>query len=57
MPQTLRAIDGADETIADLEMITGFDYGLAGELTRLANRLHGLFAQIQRSLERALEPR
>ncbi|CAM5409443.1 IS110 family transposase [Streptomyces violaceorubidus] len=31
MPHTLRAIDGEDETIAELEMIVGFDDDLAGE--------------------------
>ncbi|CAM5404136.1 IS110 family transposase ISSam1 [Streptomyces violaceorubidus] len=46
MPHTLRAIDGEDETIAELEMIVGFDDDLAGEATRVANRLHGLLTQI-----------
>ena len=40
MPHTLRAIDGEDETIAELEMIVGFDDDLAGEATRVANRQH-----------------
>lgn len=57
MPHTLRAIDGEDETIAELEMIVGFDDGLAGEATRVANRLHGLLTQIHPSLERVLGPR
>lgn len=57
MPHTLRAIDGEDETIAELEMIAGFDDDLAGEATRVANRLHGLLAQIHPSLERVLGPR
>ena len=30
MPHTLRAIDGEDETIAELEMTVGFDDDLAG---------------------------
>lgn len=42
MPHTLRAIDGEDETIAELERIVGFDDDLAGEATRVANRLHGI---------------
>lgn len=46
MQHTLRAIDGEDETIAELEMIVGFDDDLAGEATRAANRLHGLPTQI-----------
>lgn len=54
MPHTLRAIDGEDETIAELEMIVGFDDDLAAEATRVANRLHGLLTQIHPSLERVL---
>lgn len=57
MPHTLRAIDGEDETIAELEVIVGFDDDLAGEVTRVANRLHGLLTQIHPSLERVLGPR
>ncbi|GGU46215.1 hypothetical protein ACH4HG_41020 [Streptomyces coeruleorubidus] len=34
MPHTLRALDGEDETVAELEMIVGFDDDLAGEATR-----------------------
>lgn len=48
MPHTLRAIDGQDEAIAELEMIVGFDDDLAGEATRVANRLHGLLTQTRR---------
>lgn len=57
MPHTLRAIDLEDETIAELEMIVGFDDDLAGEATRVANRLHGLLTQIHPPLERVLGPR
>jgi hypothetical protein len=57
MPHTLRAIDGEDETIAELEMVVGFDDDLAGEATRIATRLHGLMTQIHPSLERVLGPR
>jgi transposase len=38
-------------------MIVGFDDDLAGEATRVANRLHGLLTQIHPSLERVLGPR
>jgi hypothetical protein len=38
-------------------MIVGFDDDLAGEATRVANRLHGLLIQIHPSLERVLGPR
>lgn len=41
MPHTLRGIELTDETIAELEMIVGFDDDLAGEATRIANRLRG----------------
>ncbi len=57
MPHTLWAIDGEDETIAELEMIVEFDDGLAGEATRVANRLHGLLTQIHPPLERVPGPR
>lgn len=54
MPHTLRAIDSEDETIAELDMIVGFNDDLAGETTRIANRLHSLLTQIHPSLERVL---
>lgn len=57
MPHTLRALDGKDETIAELDMIVGFDDDLAGEVTRVANRIHGLLTQIHPSLEQVLGPR
>ncbi len=57
MPHTLRSVDLEDETIAELEMIVGFDDDLTGEATRVANRLHGLLAKIHPSLERVLGPR
>lgn len=39
MPYTLRRVDLEDETIAELEMIVGFDDDLAGEATRISTRL------------------
>ena len=57
MPHTLRSIELADETVAELEMIVGFDDDLAGEATRISNRLRGLLTQIHPSLERVLGPR
>lgn len=54
MPHMLGAIDGEDETTAELEMIVGFDDDLAGGATRVENRLHGLLTQIPPSLERVL---
>lgn len=57
MPHTVRAVELADEAVAELEMIVGFDDGLAGEATRISNRLRGLLTQIHPSLERVLGPR
>ena len=57
MPHTLRDLVPADETVAELEMIVGFDDDLAAESTRIKNRLRGLLAQIHPSLERVLGPR
>ncbi|MEU7965624.1 IS110 family transposase [Streptomyces sp. NPDC049097] len=57
MPHTLSAIELEDETIAELEMIVGFDDDLAGEATRIANRLRGLLTQIHPHLERVVGPR
>ncbi|MFB6675079.1 IS110 family transposase [Streptomyces sp. NPDC056390] len=57
MPHTLRAIEAADETVAELEMLTGFDDDLATEVTRTKNRLRGLLTQIHPPLEKVLGPR
>jgi transposase len=57
MPHTLRTIELADETVAELEMIVGFDDDLATESTRTKNRLRGLLTQIHPSLEKVLGPR
>ncbi|ROR47005.1 IS110 family transposase [Kitasatospora cineracea] len=57
MPHTLRDLAPSDETVAELEMIAGFDDDLAGESTRIKNRLRGLLTQIHPSLERVLGPR
>ncbi len=58
MPHTLRSIELTDETIAELKMIVGFDDDLAGEATRVANRLRGLLmTQIHPHLERVVGPR
>ncbi|MGW2836157.1 IS110 family transposase [Streptomyces sp. NPDC001286] len=57
MPHTLRSVDLDDDTIAELQMLVGFDDDLAAEATRLSNRLRGLFTQIHPHLERVLGPR
>ncbi len=57
MPHTLRDLASTDEAVAELEMIVGFDDDLAGEATRISNRLRGLLTQIHPSLERILGPK
>lgn len=57
MPHTLRRVDMNNETLADLEVIVGFDDDLAGEVTRVTNRIRGLLTQIHPALERAIGPK
>lgn len=57
LPHTLRRVDAGDETLAELEVLVGFDDDLAGEATRLANRIRGLLVTIHPALEKALGPR
>ncbi|WP_374214759.1 hypothetical protein [Streptomyces sp. SKN60] len=56
-PRHPRSVDLEDATIAELEMIVGFDDDLAGEATRISNRLRGLSTQIHPDLKRVLGPR
>ena len=56
MPHALRRVDVGEEALADLEVIVGFDDDLAGEVTRLANRIRGLLTQVHPALERVLGP-
>ncbi len=57
MPHTLRDLAPDAETVAELNMITGFDDDLAGEVTRTKKHLRGLLTQIHPSLERVQGPR
>lgn len=57
MPHALRRVDSGDEALADLEVIVGFDDDLAGEVTRVANRIRGLLTQVHPALERVLGPK
>lgn len=57
MPHALRRVDTGDEALADLQVIIGFDDDLAGEVTRVSNRIRGLLTQIHPALERAIGPR
>ncbi len=57
MPHALRRVDVQDETLADLDVIVGYDDDLAGEVTAAANRIRGLLTQAHPALERVLGPR
>lgn len=57
MPATLRSIQVADEQIAELSMLCGFDDDLAAQITQVSNRVRGLLTQIHPPLERVLGPR
>lgn len=57
MPHTLRGITIADEHIAELSMLCGFDDDLAAQLTGVRNRLPVLLTQIHPALQRILGPR
>lgn len=57
MPHALRRVDAGDEALADLEVIVGFDDDLAGEVTRISNRIRGLLTQVHPALERVLGPK
>lgn len=47
VPHTLRRVDTDDDTLAELDVLVGFDDDLAGEATRTANRdLRGLLTGI-----------
>jgi transposase len=56
LPHTLRRVDTGDEALAELEVLVGFDDDLAGEVTRVTNRIRGLLTQIHPPLERVLGP-
>jgi len=56
MPHTLRAIPVTGEEVAELTMLCGFDDDLAGEITRITNRIRGLLTQIHPALERVIGP-
>lgn len=57
LPHTLRPVDVGDEALAELEVLVGFDDDLAGETTRLSNRIRGLLTGIHPALERAIGPK
>ncbi|MFG1641321.1 IS110 family transposase [Amycolatopsis sp. NPDC049252] len=57
LPHTLRPVDVGDDALAELEVLVGFDDDLAGEATRIANRIRGLLTGIHPALERAIGSR
>ncbi|GIJ62670.1 IS110 family transposase [Virgisporangium aurantiacum] len=57
LPHTLRRVDSGDEALAELEVLVGYDDDLAGEVTRVSNRIRGLLTQIHPALERVLGPK
>ncbi|WP_226435956.1 IS110 family transposase [Rhodococcus yananensis] len=57
MPHTMRRVDVGDETLTELGVLVGFDDDLAGEATRVSNRIRGLLTGIHPALERVLGPR
>lgn len=57
MPHALRSLQLADEQVAELTMLCGFDDDLAGQITATSNRIRGLLTQIHPALERVMGPR
>ncbi|MHB1764083.1 MAG: IS110 family RNA-guided transposase [Gammaproteobacteria bacterium] len=57
MPHALRTLPTADEALAELTLLCGFDDDLAEQITRTSNRIRGLLTQIHPALERVLGPR
>lgn len=54
MAHTLRSIQVADEQVAELSMLCGFDDDLAKQATATSNRIRGLLTQIHPALERVI---
>ena len=57
LPHALRRVDAGDETLAELDVLVGFDDDLAAEATRVSNRIRGLLTGIHPALERVLGPK
>jgi transposase len=57
MPHTVRSLNLAEQHLAELTMLCGFDDDLAGQITQTSNRIRGLLTQIHPALERVLGPR
>lgn len=57
LPHALRTLKLADEQIAELPMLCGFDDDLAVQTTQASNRILGLLTQMHPALERVIGPR
>ncbi len=57
LPHTLRRVDAGEEALAELKVLVGFDDDLAGEATRVSNRIRGLLTQVHPAPERVVGPR
>ncbi len=57
LPHTLRSLRLADEPLAELTMLCGFEDDLAAQITQTSNHIRGLLTQIYPALERVLGPR
>src|ERR687893_2574867 len=57
LPHTLRRVDLGDEALAELGVLVGYDDDLAGEATRISNRIRGLLTGIHPALERVIGPK
>lgn len=56
LPHTLRSLKLADNELAELTMLCGFDDDLAGQVTQTSHRIRGLLTQIHPALERVVGP-
>ena len=56
LPHSLRSLQLADEQVAELSTLCGFDDDVVGQITVTSNRIRGLLTQIHPSLERVVGP-
>ncbi len=56
MPHARRTLRLADDALAELMLLCGFDDDLAAQITQVSNRLRGLLTHIHPALERVLGP-
>ena len=56
LPHALRSLQLADEQVAELSMLCGFDDDVVGQITATSNRIRGHLTQLHPALERVLGP-